>query len=50
MFSLQRQKVLDECQWKPGEGQLRYIEARSFANTGELDRHGPRITLFRSVR
>ncbi|PZD24856.1 hypothetical protein A1F96_08974 [Pyrenophora tritici-repentis] len=33
MFNLQRQKVLDESKWKPGEGQLRYIEARTFANT-----------------
>ncbi|KAJ5031032.1 hypothetical protein J3E73DRAFT_222669 [Bipolaris maydis] len=33
MFNLQRQKVLDECVWKPGEGHLRYIEARTFANT-----------------
>jgi hypothetical protein len=49
MFNLQRQKVLDECVWNPGEGQLRYIEARTFANTGELNEHSPRITLFLSV-
>ncbi|KAH7379407.1 hypothetical protein DE146DRAFT_317666 [Phaeosphaeria sp. MPI-PUGE-AT-0046c] len=33
MFDLQRQKVLDECGWEPGEGRLRYIEARTFANS-----------------
>ena len=49
MFDLQRQKVLDECKWTPGEGQLRYIEARTFANTGKLTEHNLRITLFLSV-
>ncbi|PVI00432.1 hypothetical protein DM02DRAFT_592717 [Periconia macrospinosa] len=34
MLRLQRQKVLDECKWEPENGQLRYIEARTFANTG----------------
>lgn len=33
---LHRQKVLDECKWTPGEGQLRYIKARTFANTSNL--------------
>lgn len=50
MFALQRQKVLDECKWAPGEGQLRYIEARSFANIGKLTEQNLKITLFLSVR
>ena len=49
MFDLQRQKVLDECKWTPGVGRLRYIEARTFANTGKLTEHNLRITLFLSV-
>jgi hypothetical protein len=49
MFNLQRQRVLDESKWEPGEGRLRYIEARTFANTGGLNEHSLRITLFRSV-
>lgn len=36
MFNLHRQKVLDECKWVPGKGQLRYIEAWSFSHTGTL--------------
>jgi hypothetical protein len=46
MFDVQRQQVLDECQWLPGEGQLRYIETRTFANTGKLTQHDPSNTLF----
>ncbi|KAF2678031.1 hypothetical protein K458DRAFT_377367 [Lentithecium fluviatile CBS 122367] len=30
MLRLQQQKVLEECKWTPGEGQLRYIEALIF--------------------
>ncbi|KAF2112264.1 hypothetical protein BDV96DRAFT_525022 [Lophiotrema nucula] len=33
MFDWRRQKVLDECRWTPGVGRLRYIEARTFADT-----------------
>jgi hypothetical protein len=50
MFDVQRQQVLDECQWAPGEKQLRYIETRTFANTGKLTQQNLGNALFLLVR
>ena len=48
MFNLRRQQVLDECGWAPREGQLRYIEAQTFANSGKLVDQNLWISIFHS--
>lgn len=45
MFNVHRQKVLDECKWTPGEGRLRYIEARTFTNTSKLTERSLQIPM-----